>query len=124
MTTFFKQRPDTNGMNMDIFNASAPPLHLFPQPPPKYEDAFPHERPGQIEEMLRESDDEDLSENSEDGESPGEEALKHDRIRMQGLTENTEPSQLNGRCGTANGSIATASSRVSTAGRRNVYLCD
>ncbi|CAL8118713.1 unnamed protein product [Orchesella dallaii] len=57
------------GPNLDVFNAgptvipaSAPPAvpALFPLPPPKYVDAFPHQEPGQVEEMLKEPDESDL----------------------------------------------------------------
>ncbi|ODM91820.1 Transmembrane protein [Orchesella cincta] len=57
------------GPNLDVFNAgptiipaSAPPAvpALFPMPPPKYVDAFPHQEPGQVEEMLKEPDESDL----------------------------------------------------------------
>ncbi|CAG7838143.1 unnamed protein product [Allacma fusca] len=49
--------------------ATAPPLPaLFNVPPPKYDDAFPHERPGQVAEMLKE-DEEETDDGGEDADS-------------------------------------------------------
>ena len=41
----------------------------FPVAPPKYQDAFPHEAPGQVAEMLMEGDLSDSQEQPEDNES-------------------------------------------------------
>ena len=46
--------------NNNNIGPSAPPLPiLFNVPPPKYDDCFPHERPGQVAEMLKEAEETD-----------------------------------------------------------------
>jgi len=67
---------------MDVFSANTggagwelPQIPaVFPLPPPKYADVFPHEEPGQIAEMLKEPDffdsDEEYSEDGDGSERP------------------------------------------------------
>lgn len=82
-----------SGPNFDLFSVNGgvtPPLPaepvatvpaVFPAPLPKYDDAFPHQRPGQIEELLRE---EELDDEDEEGESSEAGGVNEDAVYNQG----------------------------------------
>lgn len=93
---------------------------MFPAPPPKYEDAFPHERPGQIEELLRENDDEDMDECGDGGDEHSPAGLSNDEDDASSASYRPTSSHNNN-----NNNPKSAPQPISILGNReSKYVCD
>lgn len=109
------------GPNLDVFNANVPTVipaaspavpALFPMPPPKYVDNFPHQEPGQVEDMLKEADESDSETDRSTSESPSANANNNGEV---------------GNGSIANGGVtnrASSGQTLRSKDRSNVYMCN